>query len=52
MRISELLYWTEDTIEGNRTHPKLDFRPTSLSDALTNLARALKKDGQVNHFGT
>ena len=50
MRISKILYWTEDTIEGNRAHPKLDFRPTSLSDALTNLANSLKRDGQVNHF--
>src|SRR3984893_17537188 len=50
MRISEILYCNKEATKGNRTHHKLDLHPTSLSDALTNLARALKKDGQVNHF--
>jgi len=50
MRISEILYCNKETTKGNPADPQLDFCPTSLSDALTNLARALKKDGQVNHF--
>ena len=50
MRISEILYCNKETTKGNPADPQLDFRPTLLSDALTNLANALKKDGQVNHF--
>ena len=50
MRISEILYCNKETTKGNPADPQLDFCPTLLSDALTNLANALKKDGQVNHF--
>jgi predicted RecB family nuclease len=48
MRISELLDRNDDATKGNRTDPKLDFRPTRFGGAL---ASALKKDGLVDHFG-
>ena len=45
MRISEILDCNKETTKGNSADPQLDFCPTLLSDALTNLAKALKKDG-------
>jgi predicted RecB family nuclease len=47
MRISELLYRSDDDTRRTCTHTKLDFRQTPFSDAM---ASALKKDGLIDYF--
>jgi len=47
MKISEILLWSDEPTEGNRSDPQLDLRPDPSSDFLTKLATAFTKRGLV-----
>jgi hypothetical protein len=50
MRISEILFWDNKPIEGNRSNPQLGLPHDPSSDLFTKLASAYAKDCLVKRF--
>jgi hypothetical protein len=50
MRISEILFWSNERTLGNRSDPQPDLPPTPFSDELKNLANAFTRRGLVKHL--
>jgi hypothetical protein len=50
MRIHEILYWSNEPAEDDRSNPQLDLPSPPFSDDPTNLANAFTRDGKVKHF--
>jgi hypothetical protein len=50
MRISEILFWSNEPTDGNRSDPQLDLPRDQSNDFLKKLASAFTKDGLVKRF--
>ena len=50
MRISDVLFWSDQTLEVNRSGYQLDVPTPRVDDDLTNLAKAFTRRGLVKHF--
>ena len=47
LRISEILYWSNEPTEAHPSDPQLDLPPSRFDDDLTNLANAFTRSGLV-----
>jgi hypothetical protein len=50
MRISEVLFWSDQPLNGDRAERHLDIPAARVDDDLTNLGNAFTRRGLVKHF--
>jgi len=50
MRISEVLFWSDQPLESDRAERHLDIPAARVDDDLTNLGNAFTRRGLVKHF--
>ena len=50
MRISEVLFWSDQPLESDRAGRHLDIPAARVDDDLTNLGSAFTRRGAVKHF--
>jgi hypothetical protein len=50
MRISEVLFWSDQPLESDRAGRHLDIPAARVDDDLTNLGNAFTRGGLVKHF--
>jgi hypothetical protein len=50
MRISEVLFWSDQPLESDRAGRHLDIPAARVDDDLTNLGNAFTRRGAVKHF--
>ena len=50
MRISEVLFWSDQPLESDRAGRHLDIPAARVDDDLTNLGNAFTRRGLVKHF--
>jgi hypothetical protein len=50
MRISEVLFWSDQPLESDRAERHLDIPAARVDDDLTNLRNAFTRRGAVKHF--